>query len=421
MIDFLNRVAEEGILLKISDEGTLKLFTEKEEVNKDLLQEIKARKEEIIAYLTKHNKPLVSAKDNTSFIPKVSLAPDYPISDAQKRMWIISQMEEASIAYNIPMHHHLRGDYDIAIFRKAIDAVIARYEILRTTFEMKEDGEIRQRVISEEAFDFSIELQDFRKEEAPRLMADQYIAVETIRPFDLAKGPLLRASLLQLADQHFIFYYNIHHIIGDLWSMELLAKEVLHFYECFVTGKISSLPDLSIQYKDYAAWQQVQLKEQWTQTHRPYWLEKIAGEIPAMDLPGQKIRPQVKTNNGRTLRTVLSESETTTLITFGQEQGGSLFMTLLAVWNILLYRYTGQKDIIIGTPISGRNNSQLENQIGFFLNTLVLRNKLDSKDSFIDFYKKIKINTVEAYQHVQYPFDRLVEDLELERNASRRI
>ncbi|MEM9920977.1 MAG: amino acid adenylation domain-containing protein [Bacteroidota bacterium] len=354
--------------------------------------------------------------------PKVSLAPiqeSYPISDAQRRMWILSQFDEGSLAYNIPNTTELKGAYDPTLFKKAIHAVIDRHEILRTVFVEEANGSVRQKIQTREQLGFQVAVIDLRAAENPSQQLEAYLQEDYYKAFDLEKGPLLRACLFQMADDHYQFYYNMHHIISDGWSLGVLAKDVLAYYESYQRAVPPSLPKLPFQYKDYASWQQKQLSGVLAEQHKAYWLNQFSGVLPVLDLPGQQARPKVKTNNGHTLRTFISPETTQQLRDFNQRQGGSLFMTLLAAWNVLLYRYSGQDDLIIASPIAGRNLLELENQIGCYINTLAFRNQIQPTDSFVDFYQRVKATATAAYTHQDYPFDRLVEDLNLQRDTSR--
>jgi tyrocidine synthetase-3 len=364
---------------------------------------------------------LINASKKSDFvqIEKISIQESYPISDAQRRLWILSQFEASSVAYNMPGSINLEGTYDLELFQRSFDSLIERHEILRTIFKENESGEIRQWILAKEDSGFKINYKDFRKGEDGKEKVKEYIKADSYKPFDLERGPLLRASLLQIEDESFVFYFNMHHTIGDGWSMEVLTKDVLSYYEAYKKNKKPSLPELRIQYKDYSSWQLAQLEEESFRAHKEYWLKNLAGELPLLDLPSRKQRPRIKTNNGHGLSTYIDGQTTTNLKKYTEANGGSLFMSLLAVWNLLLYRYTGQKDIITGTPVAGREHADLEDQIGFYVNTLALRNEIDAEESFDSFYSKLKNNTLSSYDHQLYPFDRLVENLDLQRDTSR--
>lgn len=352
-------------------------------------------------------------------IPKVPKQDSYPISDAQRRLWILSQFEEGSVAYNIPGSTYLNKNINVEHFKKAIDAVICRHEVLRTVLKEDQNGILKQWVLEKGDLDFEIACLDFRNEKNKDKRVKQYVEDDAYKAFDLENGPLLRAALLQMDEGQYIFYYNMHHIISDGWSMEVLTKDVLAYYEAFSDEKEVELPILEIQYKDYATWQLHQLEEDSFDVHRQYWLTQLAGELPVIDLPFSGNRPIIKTNKGRGLGTFIDAETTHKLKVYSQNNGGTLFISLLAVWNVLMQKYTNQNDIIIGTPVAGRGHADLENQIGFYVNTLVLRNQVNKEETFTNFYQNLKKNTLESFAHQIFPFDRLVEELNLNRVTSR--
>ncbi|WP_242674838.1 condensation domain-containing protein, partial [Niastella populi] len=417
MIKLIQKILAAEIVLDIVD-GKLKLYSDNDEIDSEILNEIRANKEELTSYLIQNNIVEASSAPDEA-ISVVPLQPNYPISDAQRRLWVLSQFEGGSVAYNMPASIYLNRDIEIKSFKSAIDATIERHEILRTIFREDESGEIRQWIVQREDLGFAIDYQDFRKEANKKEKAEAYIAADAYRAFDLAKGPLLRAALLQVEEEEYVFYYNMHHIISDGWSMEVLAKDVFKYYETYQAGKATQIEKLRIQYKDYSAWQLGQLNQESFKDQKDYWLNKLSGELPLLDLPASKQRPKVKTYNGQGLATYFDKATTAKLKRYTQEKGGSLFMGLLASWNVLMYRYTSQKDIIIGTVVAGREHADLEDQIGFYVNALALRYEVNPEESFASLYQAVKEDTLKSYNHQMYPFDRLVEDLNLQRDTSR--
>ncbi|WP_027392680.1 non-ribosomal peptide synthetase [Aquimarina latercula] len=360
-----------------------------------------------------------STKATYKEIKKVTESESYPISDSQRRLWILSQFEDTSKAYNMPYSLSLKGNYNVDHFKKAVSATIERHEILRTIFKEDTSGEVKQWILDSKELDFQIDYKDLREEEDALLTAKKYISKDSYQAFDLSEGPLLRASLLRVSNELYIFYFNMHHIISDGWSIGQLIKDVMHCYKAYEKDIQPNLDELKIQYKDYANWQQLQLNTDQLKKHKEYWIENLSGDLPQLNLPGQKLRPRIKTHNGRRLSTFLSTNITTELKEYCRQQEGSLFIGLLAVWNVLCYKYTSQKETIVGVPIAGRDHKDLENQIGFYVNSLALRNKMDAQESFTAFFKKVKENTLAAYDHQLYPFDRLIEDLNIKRDTSR--
>ncbi|MFK7786275.1 MAG: amino acid adenylation domain-containing protein, partial [Crocinitomicaceae bacterium] len=345
---------------------------------------------------------------------------EFPVSDAQRRLWILSQFEDSSVAYNMPGQVFLNEAIQVDHFKKAIHATIERHEILRTLFKETGAGELVQKVIDTNQFEFNIETVDFRAEADTMQAIRSYVDQDTRKSFNLENGPLIRAALLQIAENEFEFYYNTHHIISDGWSGEVLANDVFAFYEASINNTEPNLPELRVQYKDYANWQLEQLKGEAFEDHRSFWKSELSGELSILDLPTYKQRPGLKTHAGKGKRTLVDQLSLSKLKRYSQDNGGSLFMGLLTVWNVLMHRYTGQTDVIIGTPVAGRDHPDLENQIGFYVNTLALRNRIvPTEDTFATFFEKVKRNTLDAYDHQQYPFDRLVDELEMVRDTSR--
>ncbi|HEY0610184.1 MAG TPA: amino acid adenylation domain-containing protein, partial [Chitinophaga sp.] len=360
-----------------------------------------------------------TGKDSYIAIPRTDIAESYPVSNAQHMIWTLSQTREGLVSYNVPGVTGLDNDMDRASLEKALNTLIERHEILRTVFRGDEHGNVRQWILSPEELGFQMAYHDIREEADQEEFIRSYIYENDLfKPFDMENGPLFRVKLFRKSDGY-LLYYLLHHIITDGLSGEIARRDVWVAYNAYKEQAQPSLPDLTIQYKDYASWQQQQLAENKYAHLRDYWMKQLAGEIPLLDLPAQKPRPKVKTHRGRYLQTYLSKELTKKMYAFSQEQGGSLFMTLLAVWNVLLSRYTAQHDITIGAPIAGRDYPDLENQLGCYINTLVLRNQVDTEKSFKWLYDRVKNSTLDAYHNQMYPFDLIVKDLNVKRNVSR--
>jgi amino acid adenylation domain-containing protein/non-ribosomal peptide synthase protein (TIGR01720 family) len=357
----------------------------------------------------------MSQKSAFEEIPALPEKSCYDLSQAQRRLWILDQMEGGGIAYNIPSAYRIDGNPDISAFEKSFDCLIQRHESLRTGF-IAENGEPMQQILS--SLPFRMEIIDLSQESSPETAFKAYADKELSTPFDLSCAPLLMVKLFRLSDELHILLLNIHHIISDAWSLDVLAKDVLSFYEALSENKEINLLPLRIHYKDYAAWQNRLLASDAMKAHQAYWHHKLAGELPVLNLPADFPRPPVQTFNGSLIRCQFEDTISDNLIAFGKEQDASLFMSLLSVLKILLYRYSGQEDIIIGSPIAGRNHPDLENQIGFYINMLPLRDEIFGTDSFGDVLKKVRKTTTEAYDHQIYPFDRLVDELNLARDVS---
>ncbi|HVV06534.1 MAG TPA: amino acid adenylation domain-containing protein, partial [Puia sp.] len=344
---------------------------------------------------------------------------DYPLSSSQRRLWILSQFEESNIAYNIPKVCRCTGKLDRQALEQALLAMIARHEILRTAFRQNKQGEIRQYILLPEHVHFSIGFTDVRGEDNALAAIKQRMETDAGQAFDLTAGCLLKAWLYQTQDNEWYFYYNMHHIISDGWSMGVFLEELLKLYAKYSGHEDALLPGLACQYKDYAVWQQDQLHEGTLGQHRDYWLQQFEGETPVLQLMTDKPRPAMKTYNGAVLSRMLNERSVERLETLCRTSDATLFMGLLAAVNTLLYKYTGQKDIVVGSPIAGRQYADLDDQIGFYLNTLALRTRIGDGDDFLHLLKTVRQLTREAYEHQAWPFDELVKDLKLQRDSSR--
>ncbi|MBB5624282.1 hypothetical protein HDE69_005383, partial [Pedobacter cryoconitis] len=415
MKKLLNRIKDNHILLEVID-GKLKMFASGA-LDPELIEEIRNKKEELIQFLSGNNQEDFehSFKEH---IPAIPLADQYSLSSSQRRLWVMSQFEEGNIAYNMPGVYVFEGELNFAALELSFDLLLERHEILRTIFEENEQGEISQIILERKDIGFKVNYQDLRTDDTQRVK--ELIQQELVIPFDLAKGPLVRAGLYQLENHKWLFTYVMHHIISDGWSMGILIKELLLLYNAIDQGKLNKLPPLRIHYKDYAAWQQEQLNGENLVAHRNYWLKKFEGELPVLELQGDKSRPTLKTYHGGLVNGVIDNHISKGLKNILKEQqGATLFMGLLAGVNTLLYRYTGQEDQIIGSPIAGREHIDLEDQIGFYVNTLALRSRFKGTGSFKELLTEVKEITLGAYEHQVYPFDELVEALQLQRDMSR--
>ncbi|SKA48469.1 Non-ribosomal peptide synthetase component F, partial [Chitinophaga eiseniae] len=413
ILDLLAELEKNSIYVAL-DEDDLQVSFEQDDIEDRHIDLLRAHKPQIISYLKKY-----AAGKTFAAIPPAPAQYSYPLSPSQQRLWVLSQLDAGSLAYNLPFSMELNGDFNIDIFSRAMEVIIERHEILRTVFREDESGMPRQFILSPAQLAFNITRLDLRSSPDPREETRVYIAADSATLFDLQKGPLLRMALLQVTEETYVFYYNMHHIISDGWSMDVLGRDVIGCYRALAAGLTPALPPLAIQYKDYAVWQHEQLHTAAGIAAKTYWKELLSGELPELSLPGSKSRPAVKTFSGRRCRTCLSPELTAQLRSFTRAEGGSLFMTLLAAWKVLLYRYTGEQDIIIGTPAAGRNHADLENQIGFYVNTLPLRNKVNGQSSFEAFVRQLRTNTLQAYTHQAYPFDDILQDVGVRRNTSR--
>jgi len=417
MKEILKDIRDNHILLEVVD-GKLKVFANGPAVDPELIARIKDKKNELILFLTTNDQVDINHPFQTN-IPVIPSGSHYPLSFSQRRLWILSQINEANVAYNTPALYVFEGDLNKEALSYSFDKLIERHEVLRTSFKEDESGEVRQFIRSTDEIKFKISFLDLRWEEDPEVKVKSFVQEEMIRPFDLASGPLVRAALYQVKDGKWIFTCVMHHIISDAWSMGVLIRELLSLYNAYDKGEDNPLPFLRIQYKDYAAWQQQQSGGTSFKEHREYWLNHLKGELPVFGLSGDKSRPAFKSYNGGVVSQPINAKVNKDLKNLCHQQGCTLFMGLLATVNTLLYRYTDQDDIIIGSSIAGREHADLEDQIGFYANTLALRSQFSGGNSYKELLENIKQVTLAAYEHQAYPFDELVDELQLHRDMSR--
>ena len=335
------------------------------------------------------------------------------LSFAQRRLWFLNQYAGGEdVTYNIPLALRLRGDLDTAALARALNTLVERHESLRTYFQQLPDQTEPEQVITE-APDFEMPVVTVEAEEA-----QEHIEANSRHVFNLSTGPLFRASLLHISGQENVLLICMHHIISDAWSLGILTRELSTLYQAYQQGKDDPLSALPIQYADYAHWQREWLQGEQLTRQLEYWREQLTGAPPLLDLPLNHPRPAIQTFNGAVEVFQIDKKKSKKLTALSQGEEVTLFMLLLAVFNVLLWRYSGQDEIVVGTPVANRNHSELEGLIGFFVNTLVLRHHLKSEISFRDFLNQVRQTTLGAYSHQDLPFENLVEALKPERSAS---
>ena len=340
-----------------------------------------------------------------------------PLSFAQQRLWFLDQLEPDSPFYNIPESMRMIGQVDVELLERALNEIVRRHEVLRTTFETV-DGKPVQIIHPEMKLSLTLEsLEHFPAQEREAAVL-QRAQQEAQTAFSLSKGPLLRARLLRLADEENIVLLTIHHIIGDDWSSNVLIQEVSALYAAFASGQPSPLPELAIQYADYAAWQRGFLSGEVLEHQLAYWKKQLAGIPPLIELPTDRPRPAVQSFRGAYQTFILPGDLSDGLIDLARKEGASPFMTLLAAFQVLLARYSGQEDICVGTPIANRGQAELESLIGLFVNTLVLRADFSKELSFRTLLKQVRETCLGAYAHQDLPFEKMVDLIQPERNLS---
>jgi amino acid adenylation domain-containing protein len=411
--EFLSYLCSQDIKIWVDNER-LRCSAPKSALTPDIKTELAARKLEILAFISQANQALKSSSESIQPAPREGYI---PLSFAQQRLWFFSQLEPNSSAYNIPAAVRLTGNLDIAALSKSIAEIIQRHEILRTTFTVV-DGEAVQ--VIGEAKDLTLPVIDLQElaEDKKQQEVLNLATLEAQKPFKLVQKPLLRASLLQLSETDYVVLLTMHHIISDGWSTGILIKEITALYTAFSQCQPSPLSQLPIQYADFAIWQRKWLQGEVLQTQLNYWKQQLGGKLPILELPTDYPRLAIQSNNGARQSFQLSKSLTDQLKYLSKQEGVTLYMTLLATFKVLLYRYTQQEDIIIGTPIANRDRSEIEGLIGFFVNTLVLRTNLSNNPTFRELLHQVREVTLGAYAHQDLPFERLVEELQPGRNLS---
>ena len=341
----------------------------------------------------------------------------FPLSFAQRRLWFLDQLEPNSPLYNIASAVRLTGALNVTALEQSLNQIVRRHESLRTTFVAK-DGHPVQVIAPELTVPLPVVDLHSLSEAEREAEALQLAIEEAQRPFDLAKGPLLRTTLLRLDEEDHILLLTMHHIISDGWSMGVFVREMGALYEALSQGRPSPLPELPIQYVDFAQWQRKWLQGEELERQLAYWKEQLAGLPPLLELPTDRPRPAVQRYQGAHHSFALSKSLSQALESLSQEEGATLFMTLLAAFQTLLYRYTGQEDICVGTPIANRTRAEIEGLIGFFVNTLVLRTDLSGDPSFRELLRRVREVALGAYAHQDLPFEMLVDELQPARDMS---
>ncbi|HEX3554514.1 MAG TPA: non-ribosomal peptide synthase/polyketide synthase, partial [Thermoanaerobaculia bacterium] len=336
-----------------------------------------------------------------------------PLSFAQERLWLLDQLEPASPAYTIPMRLRLTGDLDVAVLAAAVGEIVRRHEALRTVFPAQA-GRPVQSIRPASAFGWSVvDLSGHPGAE------HRQVAEAVRRGFDLASGPLLRLTLYRLGTREHVLLVTLHHIVGDGWSTGVFVRELSALYAAFSQGRPSPLAELPVQYADFAVWQRSWLTGELLQSQLGYWRERLAGAPAMLELPLDRPRPALQTSAGGLRGLTLSTDLVDGLRALSRRRGATLFMTLLAAGQLLLARLAGQEDILVGSPIAGRNRAEVEGLIGCFLNTLVLRTDLSGSPSFDELLDRVRESTLDAYAHQDLPFERLLEELRPERDLSR--
>ncbi|HUC10576.1 MAG TPA: amino acid adenylation domain-containing protein [Stellaceae bacterium] len=411
--DFLAELGGAGVQVSV-DGDNLRCRAPKGRLTPELRREITLRKAEILQTL---GSPKAAWPEPDGHIRRAGRDCHLPLSSAQQRLWFLAQYEGESSAYSIPTALRLRGELEISALRKSINQIVERHEVLRTVFPAK-DGLPLQRILAVAPVEIPVY-------DLPTAGGDQqldkiqhWIAAETARAFDLFAGPLLRVKLFRLAADDHVLLVITHHIISDAWSVGVFTREFSELYSAACLHRAPSLPALEIQYADFAVWQSERLDSGVYDEQLKYWEKQLRGAPPLLQLPWDRPRPATQTHRGGTRLFQFGETLTSRLKEFSRQNRCSIFMTLLAGFSALLARYSGQDQVVVGSPIANRGQSQLEPLIGFFVNTLALRVDLSDDPSFLELVARTKHLALEAFANQDAPFEDLVEKLQPERSLS---
>ncbi|NEO15135.1 MAG: amino acid adenylation domain-containing protein [Moorea sp. SIO3F7] len=379
-----------------------------------LRQQIAERQAEIIVFLQQNGQGY-----NTNYPPIKAIPRDQklPLSFSQERLWFIDQLEGSKAPYIEHGALQITGNLNVLALEQALSEIINRHEVLRTSFSTI-NGKPIQVIDSDSTININVvDLQQYPEPERETILK-QEVQREATTPFDLEVAPLIRCKLWQLDSSEYVLVLTMHHIVSDGWSMGILIEELSSLYQAFCVGAPSPLPELPIQYADFALWQRQWLSGEILETQLNYWKQKLEGAPKLLQLATDYPRPTAPTYQGRTESFSLNTELTQKLQTLSRDSGTTLFMTLLAAFGTLLYRYSGQEDILIGTPIANRNRREIEPLIGFFVNTLVLRTHFDDNPSFSQLLKQVRETTLNAYEHQDVPFEQVVSALQPQRSLS---
>lgn len=362
-------------------------------------------------------KRFLEQSEAVSSIGRVSRDGQLPLSFAQQRLWFLDQLVPNNSFYNIPGALRLRGQLSRDALQQSLDELVVRHEILRTSF-VEKDETIIQIIAEPRSVEMPLVDLSHYTVEAREGEANKSAAEEALIPFDLSQWPLFRAQLLCLDQQDHVLLLTMHHIVSDGWSIGVFNRELTELYKAFCLGQPSPLPELPIQYSDFAVWQRAWLQGDIVHKQLAYWSQRLAN-ASVLQLPTDRPRPAVQRFEGSSRETILSNVLYNQLVAFSQSERVTLFMTMLSAFATLLQRYTNQDDIIVGSPIANRGRAEIDKLIGFFVNSLVIRTDVSGNPTFRELVGRVRETALDAYDHQDLPFEQLVEELEPERDLSR--
>ena len=418
--EFLSHLRSLDIRVSLED-GALKVKAPKGALTGELREELGRRKEEILRALDGAGFLVPSgdgAQVSEESILRAERAGPIPLSATQQRLWFLEQMEPGMVTYNMWATIEMRGPLDLDALDRGLTEIVRRHEVLRTTFT--DEAGIPAQVVGPPVPVTMERLGNFdgRTDEISDEAIRALLWKRQEVPFDLARGPMVRPAIVRVTPTRHVFFMTIHHIVCDGLSMGIFFRELSALYAAYVAGEESPLPELPVQYADYSIWQKRYFEGPAFQRQREYWLKTLGGELPLLELPLDKTRPAIQTYDGGVERRWFSRRLSDALQVLVNREGATLFMVLLAAYKAFLARYTGQRDILVGTAMGNRNRGEVEDMIGFFVNTLVFRTDLSGDPSFRELIAKVRESFVGAMEHQDMPFERLVDELQLERNLS---
>ena len=409
----VNELAALGVELRVEGDQ-LRLSAPRGTLTPALVERLRTHKPAVIEFLRQRGG---NAGAGAQAIPRIARDGGMPLGFVQQRMWLLDRMDPESTASNLPGSWLLRGALDVSAFRAALNEVVRRHEILRTRIVW--DG-VTPRQVAEPRLVPELPVIDLTNISEDERHAEllRHFEKDRERVFDLGVAPLFRARLYRMAADRHVFFFMPHHVIWDGWSFDILLSEMATLYAAFAEGRPSPLPELRVQYADYASWHRQWIESGDVERQRQYWRGRLAKPLPVLELPLLRPRPAIMSQRGRRALLPLDASLVEQLRVLGRDEGATLFMVLLAAYKAFLFRYTGQSDIIVGAPVQDRVHVDAERMIGVFVNTLVLRTHVDGHGSFRELLRQVRDGSVAAYDNQSVPFDQLVEDLQPERSLS---
>lgn len=417
----MKEIIDELIKLKItikSQGEQLKIEGSKEKLTPDIINKISSNKQQLLDYL----KIAKSKEYLITDIPVIESNSDesYVLSSSQKRVWLLSKLHEVKDAfYNISAIYSFKGNLNREALQFSLNNLIKRHEILRTVFIKNNKGEIRQRVMPFKESLYQILFYDFNDESYNEEKIKQFLYNSVEITFDLSKSPLLQLKLVKVDNDEYVLSFVMHHIISDGWSQDLVIKELLQNYRDYISGNLPKINPLRIQYKDYSEWQQSLKDNDGLNQNKQYWLNQLSGELPILNMPFDFQHPPLRTGKGGMVSSYVNKEQSLKLRALTKQADATLFVGLLTLVKMLLFRYDNQKDLIVGIPIAGREHHDLENQIGLYVNLLAIRTKINGTESFKELINMVRNKTLESYENQVYPFDELIDELKPQRNISK--